>query len=361
MQKKAKYGMKLSLVNLLYDNPSKDLSEKDYYPFGMVMPGRSFNAGNYRFGFNGKENDNEIKGEGNQQNYGFRIYDPRVGRFLSTDPLTKTYPWYTPYQFAGNMPTWAIDLDGLEPVTIHALTPSNLRPKLQPTEWYEVMTKGGGHYTDGTSFAAAAKYNTSHNNPSAYQKIADRSKWYSWAAKETKGNYWFAAAADVTSYTMVGAADMINLWVMNDAEENILRGANKFLLQENFKNFGNYALGKGAVTWDGKSYGNLSGADLDNQMVVIEMTILQGYLDDYKKSYTKEHGEKAWENLNKGINELFSNKFLNEATPASNQYAQEEFKKKYGADAEFDFMNKEHRIFQGQKMAEYLRNNSEKK
>ncbi|MFM7431818.1 MAG: hypothetical protein ACKO1F_18270 [Flammeovirgaceae bacterium] len=34
---------------------------------------------------------------------------------LSVDPLTKSYPWYTPYQFAGNKPIIAIDLDGLEP------------------------------------------------------------------------------------------------------------------------------------------------------------------------------------------------------------------------------------------------------
>ena len=57
------------------------------------MPGRKFSAGNgYRFGFNGKENDNEIKGEGNQQDYGMRVYDPRLGKFLSVDPLTKGYP-----------------------------------------------------------------------------------------------------------------------------------------------------------------------------------------------------------------------------------------------------------------------------
>jgi hypothetical protein len=37
-----------------------------------------------------------------------------VARFLSVDPLTKSYPWYTPYQFAGNKPIWAIDVDGLE-------------------------------------------------------------------------------------------------------------------------------------------------------------------------------------------------------------------------------------------------------
>jgi RHS repeat-associated protein len=92
------------------------ISATDYYAFGMVMPDRSINTEGYRFGFNGKENDNEIKGTGNQQDYGMRIYDPRLGRFLSTDPLTKGYPELTPFQFAGNKPIWAIDLDGLEPV-----------------------------------------------------------------------------------------------------------------------------------------------------------------------------------------------------------------------------------------------------
>ncbi len=46
---------------------------------------------NYRFGFNGKENDNEVKGTGNQIDYGERIYDPRLGRFLSIDPLKKEF------------------------------------------------------------------------------------------------------------------------------------------------------------------------------------------------------------------------------------------------------------------------------
>jgi hypothetical protein len=42
------------------------------------------------------------------------MYDSRLGRFLSVDPLTRDYPWYTPYQFAGNKPIWKIDIDGLE-------------------------------------------------------------------------------------------------------------------------------------------------------------------------------------------------------------------------------------------------------
>ena len=68
----------------------------------MLMPGRTMSLSNgYRYGFNGKENDNGVSGQGNQYDYGFRIYNPRIGRFLSVDPLTQTYPYYTPYQFAG--------------------------------------------------------------------------------------------------------------------------------------------------------------------------------------------------------------------------------------------------------------------
>src|SRR5690349_22218360 len=81
----------------------------------MMMPGRKYSAqGSYRYGFNGKENDNEVKGEGSQQDYGMRIYDPRLSKFLSVDPLTEDYPELTPYQFASNTPVWAIDLDGAE-------------------------------------------------------------------------------------------------------------------------------------------------------------------------------------------------------------------------------------------------------
>jgi RHS repeat-associated protein len=77
------------------------------------MAGRKYNQGTYRYGFNGKEEDSEW-GSQMIQDYGFRIYNPTIGKFLSVDPLSSSYPWYTPYQFAGNKPIVAIDLDGLE-------------------------------------------------------------------------------------------------------------------------------------------------------------------------------------------------------------------------------------------------------
>ena len=103
------------------------LSYADYYPFGWVMPGRNANSDEYRYGFNGEEKDDEVKSStGTQYNYGFRIYDPRIAKFLSIDPLTDVYPSLTPYQFAANMPIWAIDLDGMEAVIVNKI----MRPLL---------------------------------------------------------------------------------------------------------------------------------------------------------------------------------------------------------------------------------------
>ena len=80
----------------------------------MLMPGRHANTADYRYGFQGQEMDDEIKGEGNSLNYTFRMHDPRVGRFFTVDPLEKKYPNYTPYSFSGNKVINSIEIEGLE-------------------------------------------------------------------------------------------------------------------------------------------------------------------------------------------------------------------------------------------------------
>lgn len=98
------------------DNKATLLTATDYYAFGMAMPERQFVAVNsgYRFGFNGVEKDDEVKGAGNSYTFEYRVHDPRLGRFLSVDPLAKDYVFYSPYQFAGNKPIKSIDSRGLE-------------------------------------------------------------------------------------------------------------------------------------------------------------------------------------------------------------------------------------------------------
>jgi len=90
------------------------ISATDYFPFGMVIDSRSYTSALYRYGFNGKENDKET----GEQDYGMRIYDPRGSIFLSIDPISYKYPFYSPYIFAGNSPIQAVDLDGREPKSV---------------------------------------------------------------------------------------------------------------------------------------------------------------------------------------------------------------------------------------------------
>ncbi len=69
-------------------------------------------SSDYRFGFNGQEKDNEIKGIGNSLDFGARIYDSRLGKWLSLDPMADLYPSESDYSFSLNNPIKNIDVGG---------------------------------------------------------------------------------------------------------------------------------------------------------------------------------------------------------------------------------------------------------
>jgi RHS repeat-associated protein len=75
----------------------------DYYPFGERLFGR--NSLNYRYAFQGQELDTETQMEAFQ----LRIWDGRIGRWLSTDPYGQ---YASPYLGMGNNPVGTIDHDG---------------------------------------------------------------------------------------------------------------------------------------------------------------------------------------------------------------------------------------------------------
>jgi RHS repeat-associated protein len=85
--------------------------------------------------YNGKELLDEDADLG-WLDYGFRNYDPQIGRFPQLDPLSWEYPYYTPYQFAGNDPIANVDLDGLEPWNVVSKIKS-------------VLKEGGEHVVSG--------------------------------------------------------------------------------------------------------------------------------------------------------------------------------------------------------------------
>src|SRR5690606_1022123 len=103
-------------------------SAQDYYPGGMMMPGRQLlSADGYRYGFNGMEKDDEIKGNGNSYDFGARMYDPRIVRWLSLDPAAAEYPSLSDYSFVANSPIQYIDPDGkrIRPVNQKAMAAMN--------------------------------------------------------------------------------------------------------------------------------------------------------------------------------------------------------------------------------------------
>jgi RHS repeat-associated protein len=78
----------------------------------MQMKERTFMASEYRFGFNGQEQDGELMD--GAVSFKYRVHDPRIGKFLSVDPLAPEYPWNSSYAFAENRVIDGIDLEGLE-------------------------------------------------------------------------------------------------------------------------------------------------------------------------------------------------------------------------------------------------------
>lgn len=84
----------------------------------------------YRFAFNGKEKIDEAYGEGNAYDFGARIYDPRIGRWLATDPLAAKYPFVSPYQFVNNSPLILIDPNGKEWINAYDAEVESLNKQL---------------------------------------------------------------------------------------------------------------------------------------------------------------------------------------------------------------------------------------
>jgi RHS repeat-associated protein len=77
----------------------------DYYPFGELFPGRNASDNNYRYAFQGQELDTDT----NMEAFQLRLWDGRIGRWLSTDPAGQ---YASPYLGMGNNPINGIDTNG---------------------------------------------------------------------------------------------------------------------------------------------------------------------------------------------------------------------------------------------------------
>ena len=142
------------------------VSYTDYYPFGYPMPGRSYDNGGYRYFFNGQEADNEVLGDGALHAFEYRMHDTRIGRFWSVDPLAGDYPYWSTYQFAGLMPTWYGELEGLEPVARPLRYTPNTRIQLGRNRNNYART---GEYVRLPSFRQTTTYTYRVGSPTGYR------------------------------------------------------------------------------------------------------------------------------------------------------------------------------------------------
>jgi len=106
------------------------LEENHYYPLGLTMAGISSKA--LAFGepanklkFNGKEEQRKEFSDGvgiDWMDFGARMYDNQLGRWMTIDPLASKKPWQSVFNFSSNNPLSNVDPNGLTDYTINKKT-----------------------------------------------------------------------------------------------------------------------------------------------------------------------------------------------------------------------------------------------
>jgi RHS repeat-associated protein len=153
----------------------------------MLVPNRHGSSNSYRYGFQGQEKDDELKGEGNSLNYTFRMHDPRVGRFFAVDPLTGRFPYNSPYAFSENRVIDGIELEGLE--VVHFGVPGHIVGSINLNTMSEQQIQ-----------KKLIEYNKYHKGRIDINEIKKRPDSEIWTVEALKNAYGYSTGTKVSAY-----------------------------------------------------------------------------------------------------------------------------------------------------------------
>ena len=184
----------------------------------------------FRYGFNNMEADDEVKGEGNSYTTEFRQYDPRLGRWLSLDPLISEYPAISAYVFSLNSVLLYNDKGGDRPLPVQdtykgknwtiasGFGSRNVKGNARASKWHRGadINAGGGYFDYGAPVLAT--------HDGIITKVHD-------ATSGAGGRYITVTSADgtfQTKYLHLSKSDVIVGQEVKEGEQIGLIGASAF-------------------------------------------------------------------------------------------------------------------------------------
>ncbi len=233
------------------------VSTADYSPFGIQLDVRT-TENQAKWGFQGQEKDDEIKGEGNSVNYTYRMHDPRLGRFFAVDPLSPEYPYNSPYAFSENRLIDGIELEGLERFytgdgkllgsignssEIRVVTHENIEAVSNWIKWANGTSKVGRHQAAAWNTKQACLLSVEMSSK-LFNSVQDK-KMIGMIAEGLEGSPTFRSLAnnaakdvkinsitDMTSHIIDGTP-IININTTNSTARQILDLTHEFTNQQN--------------------------------------------------------------------------------------------------------------------------------
>lgn len=151
----------------IYGAASLD-QRNDYYPFGLLM-GERTNFSTNRYMYNGKEMDQDPQLQ--LYDYGFRFYDPQLGRFHTVDPLTEKNHFQSGFVYAANNPILYMDYMGLDTFNINIENQTINRTTVKKSETHTYVVVNGDETTTTTldvNNAGLVKFPANGNGFSRY-------------------------------------------------------------------------------------------------------------------------------------------------------------------------------------------------